>query len=91
MHSGYTICTAMYGNGVGTGGVRHMMPKIRITHWARPRGLSALVAAAVGPIQLRLFDPRFGATSFRNTGSVTLASALSAPSLIGSSKAKCLS
>jgi len=79
------ICMGMCGNGAGTGTEVTQAMRRRIL-WARPRGLSAWIAAGAGAIQPGTCVPRTGATATRTVGAAILASGLSAPSLTGSGR-----
>ena len=73
-----TICTEMCGNGAGTGlgtiRVRH-----RLTQPARPPGLPALPATAVGTVLPRVSAPHAGTATIHPAGLLIWGSALYAP------------
>ena len=73
----YMTCMEMYGSGVGIG-MEIIQPKRRRILWARPWGLTALIAVEAGTFRLSLFALRTVASMLRRLGPPLLASALSA-------------
>ena len=81
----FMTCTGMYGSGAGIG-MALMAPRLLLIRQARLRGLGAWYAAAAG-----LFPPVFcalrsGASAFRLSGTLALASASRAPSFQAQAK-----